>query len=55
MRYHFITKLMSSQGKDGFGRACNVVRVRKPYMETPSEAGIPDRDEVVDKTNDTCS
>ena len=25
-----------------------------PYKKTPSEAGIPDGDEVVDNTNDTC-
>ena len=54
MIFCLITKLMSFQEKDEFGRTCNVVRVRKPYKKTPSEAGVPDGDEVVDNTNDTC-
>lgn len=45
---------MSFQEKDEFGRTCNLVRVRKPNKETPSEAGVPGGDEVVDDTNDTC-
>ncbi|KAK0511257.1 hypothetical protein JMJ35_005830 [Cladonia borealis] len=40
--------------KDEFGRTCNLVRVRKPNKNTLSEAGVPDGDEIVDDTNDTC-
>ena len=54
MRFHLITWLMSFQEKDEFSRTCKIVRVRKPHKKTPSEGGVPDGDEVVDDTNDTC-
>ena len=44
---------MPFQAKDEFGRTCNLVRVRKPNNKTPSEAGVPYGDEVVDDTNGT--
>ena len=41
---------MPFQAKDDLGRTYNLARGRKPNMKTPSEAGIPDDDEVVDDT-----